>query len=363
MRYEGDLNHKGSLDLSGTQITSLPDGLTVGGSLYLIGSSITSLPDNLTVGGYLNLIGTKITSLPDNLTVGGYLFLEGTPITSLPENLTVGGNLYLRGTSITSLPDGLTVGGNLDLRGTLITSLPDNLTVGGYLDLRGTKITSLPDNLTVGGYLDLRGSSITSLPDNLTVGGFLDLIGTKITSLPDNLTVECSLYLRGTNITSLPENITCGRIHFDGFLSGHEFIVADGIPGLIKSRNMVGDIEVISIKRPEFEDGNLVGSDTFYVARKNGTSAHGKTVRGAISDLRFKTSSRNKSEYEGIDLNEQRSIDDLVVMYRVITGACSFGVNQFIDEEGRKETYSVNEIIKLTEGRYGSEEFKDFFKG
>ena len=41
----------GSLDLSGTQITALPDGLTVGGSLDLSGTPITALPDGLTVGG------------------------------------------------------------------------------------------------------------------------------------------------------------------------------------------------------------------------------------------------------------------------------------------------------------------------
>ena len=63
----------GSLDLRGTGITSLPDGLTVGGSLDLRGTGITSLPEGLTVGGYLDLEGTGITSLPDGLTVGGYL--------------------------------------------------------------------------------------------------------------------------------------------------------------------------------------------------------------------------------------------------------------------------------------------------
>ena len=130
----------GSLYLSGTQITSLPDNLTVGGSLDLSGTQITSLPDNLTVGGWLYLRGTQITCLPDNLTVGGWLYLSGTQITSLPDNLTVGGWLYLSGTQITSLPDNLTVGGSLDLSGTQITSLPDNLTVGGSLYLRGTQI-------------------------------------------------------------------------------------------------------------------------------------------------------------------------------------------------------------------------------
>ena len=73
----------------------------------------------------------------------GSLDLRGTGITSLPEGLTVGGSLYLRGTGITSLPEGLTVGGSLDLEGcTGITSLPEGLTVGGSLDLRGTGITN-----------------------------------------------------------------------------------------------------------------------------------------------------------------------------------------------------------------------------
>ena len=73
---------------------------------------------------------------------GGSLYLRDTQITALPEGLTVGGSLYLRGTQITALPEGLTVGGYLDLRGTQITALPEGLTVGGYLDLRGTQITN-----------------------------------------------------------------------------------------------------------------------------------------------------------------------------------------------------------------------------
>ena len=73
-----------------------------GGSLDLRGTEITSLPDNLTVSGSLDLRGTEITSLPDNLTVGGSLYLRGTGITSLPDNLTVGGSLYLSGTGITA---------------------------------------------------------------------------------------------------------------------------------------------------------------------------------------------------------------------------------------------------------------------
>jgi hypothetical protein len=79
------------------------------------------------------LLGVKVEEKDGLFYHGGYLDLEGTQITSLPDNLSVGGSLDLRGTQITSLPDNLSVGGSLYLRGTQITSLPDNLSVGGYL--------------------------------------------------------------------------------------------------------------------------------------------------------------------------------------------------------------------------------------
>ena len=72
----------------------------------------------------------------------GSLLLSGTGITSLPEGLTVGGDLDLEDcTGITSLPEGLAVGGYIDLRGTRITSLPEGLTVGGDLGQRWTRIS------------------------------------------------------------------------------------------------------------------------------------------------------------------------------------------------------------------------------
>ena len=87
------------------------------------------------------ILGVKLEEKEGRFHYGGSLYLEGTQITSLPEGLTVGGSLDLRGTQITSLPDNLTVRGSLDLRGTQITSLPEGLTVGGSLYLEGTQIT------------------------------------------------------------------------------------------------------------------------------------------------------------------------------------------------------------------------------
>jgi len=102
--------------------------------------------------------------LPPNAIVDGWLDLSGTQITALPEGLTVHGGLDLRGTQITALPEGLTVHGSLDLSGTQITALPEGLTVHGWLDLRGTQITALPEGLTVHGWLDLRGAEHLQFP-------------------------------------------------------------------------------------------------------------------------------------------------------------------------------------------------------
>ena len=68
-----NINVKQSLDLYGTNVTKLPDNLSVYGYLNLQGTLIIKLPDNLSVGEWLNLKGTQITELPDNLSVGGYI--------------------------------------------------------------------------------------------------------------------------------------------------------------------------------------------------------------------------------------------------------------------------------------------------
>ena len=86
---------KSDLELSGTPITSLPPGLSVGENLYLDNcKNLTSLPPDLSVGGSLYLNGTKITSLPSGLSVGIDL-VANSKITSLPSDLKVGDGLYL----------------------------------------------------------------------------------------------------------------------------------------------------------------------------------------------------------------------------------------------------------------------------
>ena len=275
-------------------------------------------------------------------------------------NLTVGGDLYLRGTNITSLPDNLTVGGYLDLEGTNITSLPDNLTVGGSLCLRGMNITSLPDNLTVGGYLDLEGTNITSLPDNLTVGGRLCLRGTNITSLPDNLTVGGYLDLEGTNITrkrvKTPES---------NFMLNFKLSVEAKLTWQNGKYRKIDGIFCKVLKEKKNVLQVKIQNKLAYVFHKNNVYAHGNTVRQAYLDWLFKTSDRDVSKYRNIKRDEVHKLEYWVIAYRTITGACSFGTNNYL--ENNKDKYkpemTLDEVIKATEGQYGAATFKEFFEG
>jgi hypothetical protein len=92
---EKDLNIEGNLDLTNTDIKSLPDGLKVAGNLNLTETDMESLPERLEVAGNLYLDHSFIKSLPKDLKVGGYLSIEATYIKSLPRGLQVGGDLYL----------------------------------------------------------------------------------------------------------------------------------------------------------------------------------------------------------------------------------------------------------------------------
>jgi hypothetical protein len=61
----------------------------------------------------LNFKLFQVSIQQGELVYEGNLNLEGTPIKSLPEGLEVGGNLNLYGTPIKSLPEGLEVGGEV----------------------------------------------------------------------------------------------------------------------------------------------------------------------------------------------------------------------------------------------------------
>jgi hypothetical protein len=57
------------------------------------------------------------------------------------------------------------------------------------------------------------------------------------------------------------------------------------------------------------------------------------------------------------------TFEEAVMMYRVVTGSCQYGVNRFLEENKIEEKdYTVSEIIALTDGHYGHERLVEFMK-
>jgi len=192
--------------------------------------------------------------------------------------------------------------------------------------------------LHVGGSLDLHGTQITALPDGLHVGGWLDLRDTRITALPDNLSVE--------------------EIWFDGKIGDQTFAVFDGIGSVVLSEKSVGDILIRHCQKSQFEDGKLVG-DKFYVASRDGENAHGETIQEATEELMFKGGERDVDQYRDMPLETVKTPSEWAFIYRIVTGACSFGTREFIKSKGAmKESYSLAEILEETRGAWGHDQFR-----
>ena len=356
-----DLTVDGNLFLKGDNAKLMPDNLTVLDKLSIWCANIKSLPNNLIVRYGLDFIDSTIENIPNNTIIGGWLNLSGTAITELPDNLTIGGTLYLRNTKITSLPNNLTVGGGIDLSNSSIKTIPQNLTVHTFLDLGDTNITSLPDNLTVGGYLDLGYSNIIKIPNNLTVYGYLCLEGTKIEEVPNDSLIYGCIYYNDNRMVhpSLPLEYYDKRQKFRNEpifwkSNGVKYIKVDDILSIIDSHH-----------------GNVyrthqVGYDKelYIVTDGENNWAHGETLKEAKLDLIYKISDRDTSTYKNMSLDDVLTFEEAIIAYRTITGACSAGTRDFIEHrlpEPRKKTYTIGEIIELTDNEYGSDKFKEFF--
>jgi hypothetical protein len=321
-QIEGDL-YLGSL-------TSIPEGFNpiVGGKLDL--RSVTSIPEgfNPTVGGDLNL--RSVTSIPKgfNPTVGGYLSLGS--LISIPEgfNPIVGGSLYL--SSVTSIPEGFnpTVSVSLDLES--LTSIPEgfNPTVGGGLNLRS--LTSIPEGFNPSVGLSLYLSSVTSIPEgfNPSVGG---LLYSKIDIPHTKLDTSKPIYWESNDKK---------YIKIDGILS-----------------------EVINERDNVIKTRKIGSSKETYIITDGEKYAHGDSIKSAQESLIFKINDRDSSEFKNLDTKEPQPISTLIQAYRSITGACEFGVKDFIQRKNleMEKKYPINHIIEITENEYGHQQFKEFF--
>lgn len=205
------LDNNGTLDISKTKITHLPNGLEVRGDLIL-NRYIKKLPDKLIVEGNLDLRDTLVDlQYTSRLQVGGNLY-TGSCTTGFRWLADIGGDLDLRASKdFTCIDSGcLVVRGNLYLDGNnkCITSIRQTIGVEGDLILKGSCVESFSyGRLVHAKNVDLSYSAIKELPDEFVVYGNLNVSHTALVEYPEKMVVFGNLDIRGTKLPANQEGI------------------------------------------------------------------------------------------------------------------------------------------------------------
>jgi len=277
--------------------------------------------------------------------ITGSLYASGADTkTAFPKLTTVGGSLDASGADTkTAFPKLTTVGGSLDAsRADTKTAFPKLTTVGSYLYARGADTkTAFPKLTTVGGSLDASGADTkTAFPKLTTVGGYLDASGADTKTAFPKLTKKDA----GDSAKNF-----C-RAALVAALSLHGFTLEDGILArVISSRGGVKRVRIVGQAKIS------------YIVQRDGHTAHGATLSEARADLLLKMGNRDTTPYRNWTTETKASLQEMIVAYRTITGACQQGVSHFLTSKNYKGKLSVQFVINETQGRYGHETFKKFF--
>ena len=138
----------------------------------------------------------------------------------------------------------------------------------------------------------------------------------------------------------------------DGDYVAERYIYCDGILSHIRA---VKKVDKYTVYVGKIHGRNVVSDGTHY--------AHCDKLRDGIADLAFKTAiDRGADQYRGMSLDTELTVPEAVTMYRIITGACRQGSEQFVKSLGQlKETYTIRECLEITKGQYNADKFAKFF--
>jgi hypothetical protein len=116
----------------------------------------------------LDIGGTNVTALPDGLYVERDLKIEGTPIGVLPEGMTIGGSLYADRCPITCLPSRLNVEGGAHFDKSVVR-FPNKFNMPGSLYVRWGEIEVMADDIEAKDIV-FYGSKLHGLPTRIRTG-------------------------------------------------------------------------------------------------------------------------------------------------------------------------------------------------
>ena len=179
----------------------------------------------------------------------------------------------------------------------------------------------------------------------------------QLTEVTGNLSIYSHAKLKANSLTSVGGNLS---IYSDAkletaFLKHLKWKSVDANLFIIEFTKSKGDIIIYKGYNAKGVKDNVIRKENCYVAESGKLYAHGKSIKQAVEDLQFKLiSEKLKNE----PINKDTVID--IKYYRLVTGACEFGVKSFIESNELKDSYKACELLPILESKhaYGVEKFK-----
>jgi len=281
--------------------------------------------------------------------------------------ITHQGNVDLR--SCTTLPDGIKFENQGSVYLESCTTLPDGIKFENQGNVYLESCTTLPDGIKFEnqGNVDLR--SCTTLPDGIKFEnqGNVDL--ESCTTLPDGIKFENQGNVYLESCTTLPDGIkfenqgsvdlrSCTTLNYLGKKLKLKYI--DGFTMIIDSSKQKDDFTIYKAKY--FKGVALNDMPKCIIAERDGYFSHGETIKQAIESVNFKYLQNNLNLDELVsEIKNKNTVSKNE--YRLLTGACEFGVNQFCkDNNISDDELPLDKVLKIIKGHYGSEKMYDLFK-
>lgn len=335
--------HKGDLLINKDNVNDFKDLEIVTGCVSIHERVKFIAPKLKTIGKYTSIsYGAEFTA-PKLKTIGGDVFIQSGGEFNAPKLEIIRQEVYINPQGKFVAPELEIIGKYLSLYNGAEFNVPRLEAIGGRVALsKGAKLRAERLEVVGGSVYVYRGAEARA-PRLGVVGHYVCLLGGGKLEAPG---LEIDLSLEGPLIAEMNLRLLLWR---------KGFVLIDGILSKLLSEKTVGDVNVMKVL-------NIGDTKPSYIVERNNAFAHGNTIKKAIEDIRYKIGDRNVSEFGGWkdNLDQEISLDVAITGYRVITGACEAGVRGFINSIKVPKKLTPNVILKLTEGQYGNDTFREF---